>query len=297
MIVNEKNQLGILIQDNFDFKEKIFNTQIEDVSRRNYDAKDKDKSVKKATETAFYLVFDQTDYPNNDFLEEYDLIDIPTHTYMLKEDAQHLANKIPLDKFDYKILRQVGNKKCLYLMGKDEAFKFYIANGNLYGVLYKSADINNQKSIEWRFFRIDIDKGKVHLIKEQDSSVRDYIGNDTYISSDRGMHDNPTEDAQFKRFIKTLLFIELSELEIQVLEPNKKVGKTKSDKIINRTKSNVIVVTHKWNVMSIRTDSFLVSGHWRMQPCGINRANRKLIYVDTFEKRGYIRRNKPTKAG
>ena len=41
--------------------------------------------------------------------------------------------------------------------------------------------------------------------------------------------------------------------------------------------------------MSIRTESFKVTGHWRFQPCGVGMLERKLIWIDTFEKSGYVR--------
>lgn len=45
-----------------------------------------------------------------------------------------------------------------------------------------------------------------------------------------------------------------------------------------------------WYTTYCRTDGFLVSGHFRMQPCGRGRQDRKLIYIKPFMKDGYVRR-------
>ena len=296
MIVNEKSQLGITIFDNIHIKDRIFNTQIGDVKKRDNST---EEDLRKARVNAYELIYDNMDRGESKYIltAKEEKIDYEcffnTKTYLLKDEAQALAKKIPLDKFNYSILKQVADKKCMYLMGRELAFKFYTYKDNLYGVYFKM--INNdkvsEKSLEWAFFRIDLETNEVFLI-EDETGEKTYIGDDTYINEARQHNSKPLNDKYFKCFIQTLLFIELSDLDVQLIEPNKKIGKTKKDKIINRSKSDVIVVTSKWNVISVRGDSFLVNGHWRMQPCGINRANRKLIYVDTFEKKGYIKRSK-----
>lgn len=39
----------------------------------------------------------------------------------------------------------------------------------------------------------------------------------------------------------------------------------------------------------IRTEGFKVRGHFRLQPCGVGRKERELIYIQPYEKHGYTR--------
>jgi hypothetical protein len=94
---------------------------------------------------------------------------------------------------------------------------------------------------------------------------------------------------QLKKFIQLLLFIELSDTGIELLEPNQKTGTRKSGKVFNQTKTKIVVVDSKWNTMSVRTEGFLVSGHWRMQPCGTGMMERRIIWIDSFQKNGYVK--------
>lgn len=47
-----------------------------------------------------------------------------------------------------------------------------------------------------------------------------------------------------------------------------------------------------WYTTIVRTEGFGVKGHFRLQPCGEGRKDRKLIYIHEFQKHGYVRRAK-----
>lgn len=59
---------------------------------------------------------------------------------------------------------------------------------------------------------------------------------------------------------------------------------------VNDTRFNVrrLSVTYFKNIC--REEDFPVRGHFRMQPYGVGRTHRRLIYVDSFVKHGYHRR-------
>jgi hypothetical protein len=88
---------------------------------------------------------------------------------------------------------------------------------------------------------------------------------------------------------KIMCFLYLTENEEQIVPANSKAGTRKSGKVINRTNVPLIVVTSKWNITSIRTEGFNVSGHFRLQP---TKEGYKLIYIEPFQKQGYIRKAK-----
>ena len=45
-----------------------------------------------------------------------------------------------------------------------------------------------------------------------------------------------------------------------------------------------------WYTTIVRNEGFSVKGHFRLQPCGTGRHQRKLIYIREFQKHGYVRR-------
>lgn len=45
-----------------------------------------------------------------------------------------------------------------------------------------------------------------------------------------------------------------------------------------------------WYTTVIRNEGFSVKGHFRLQPCGVGKQDRKLIYIREFQKHGYVRR-------
>jgi hypothetical protein len=47
-----------------------------------------------------------------------------------------------------------------------------------------------------------------------------------------------------------------------------------------------------WYTTLVKSDSFKVRGHFRLQPFGSTKAQRKLIWINEFMKNGYTREAK-----
>jgi hypothetical protein len=60
----------------------------------------------------------------------------------------------------------------------------------------------------------------------------------------------------------------------------------------NFNKKGITILDSTWFTTIVRTEGFKVNGHLRLQPCGAGRTERKLIYIETFEKHGYVRKAK-----
>jgi hypothetical protein len=108
-----------------------------------------------------------------------------------------------------------------------------------------------------------------------------------------------TDDPEFKKkgtdsgsdiAIKTLIFLAFAEKEEEVLMPSKKTKIINCDYTNNDTKYKVTTVTSKWNFTSVRLEGFEVGGHFRLQACGEGHKDRKLIWVDSHMKHGYVRK-------
>ena len=96
-----------------------------------------------------------------------------------------------------------------------------------------------------------------------------------------------------EKFVYSLMaFFFLSENEFHIVEPGRKYGTRKSGKIINTLDIPITVVNNNWNVTSIRTEGFQVKGHIAMRWSGVGRKIPKLVLIEPFMKKGYVRKAK-----
>ena len=59
---------------------------------------------------------------------------------------------------------------------------------------------------------------------------------------------------------------------------------------VKTTLRNIRFLDASWYTTIVRTEGFGVRGHFRLQPCGRDCAERKLVYIKEFRKKGYVRR-------
>lgn len=87
-----------------------------------------------------------------------------------------------------------------------------------------------------------------------------------------------------------MCFIKLTDNEVVIVQPKAKYGTQKSGKIINTLSFPITVVTNTWNVITIRSEGFPVSGHVHLFWTGPGRTVPLMKYVAPFMKEGYTRR-------
>lgn len=83
------------------------------------------------------------------------------------------------------------------------------------------------------------------------------------------------------------LFKSYAQVETKYIAPNSKIlnGKTKHQ---NDTNLGVTYLTSKWFTNIVRSEGFVVRGHFRLQPKKVNGEwTKELIYIESFEKTGY----------
>ena len=111
------------------------------------------------------------------------------------------------------------------------------------------------------------------------------------------LDDSPLHSLS-KRIINTvnyfLLFCHFAEITDEfVARPGSRQAREQDgsgETFVNDTRYNVrrLSVTYYKNIC--RDEGFPVRGHFRMQPYGVGRTHRRLIYVNSFVKHGYHRR-------
>ena len=179
--------------------------------------------------------------------------------YTFSDNVQELSSKIVLDKSirqeDYTFLLNINTDKKVYLLG-NKFYKFQKI-GNKINILMFTYE-NNYLQFKYGF-----------------------------ILENRLIVDESFDMKSLTDFMRLLVFTELSETTEVYLRPNGgKSGTKKTGTIMNCTDKGIIFVKSNWN-LNVNVSSFNVSWHLRLQPCGKNRSQRKLILIDSYVKDGY----------
>lgn len=152
---------------------------------------------------------------------------------------------------------------------------------------YKTHDEKSKKVIIYWFVFNGTDD-----IKMVPGITCKYMGDDTYIS---GTFSDTNQLAMVGLMITVLylLFIEFAELETVTFNSrnNHKV-KLNNDKYWTDVPYDIEIIDSNWFRTLIRTGAFSVSGHFRLQPYGKQRLQRRLQWISEFQKHGYIRKAK-----
>lgn len=90
----------------------------------------------------------------------------------------------------------------------------------------------------------------------------------------------------YSELIATINFIKYARVETKFMPAGQKV-KDIDCKYINETKSNIRILNSTWFTNLVKSDAFRVRGHFRLQPCGEGMKDRKLIWINEFQKEGY----------
>lgn len=88
-----------------------------------------------------------------------------------------------------------------------------------------------------------------------------------------------------------MLFRTFADHEVKVV-PGKVTAKLNETQYTNTNKTSILVLDSSWYTSLVRTEGFMVTGHLRMQACGKNLSERRLVYIDSFQKYGYVRKAK-----
>lgn len=89
-----------------------------------------------------------------------------------------------------------------------------------------------------------------------------------------------------------LLMKKYGEVETVECSGNSKTKISETEDFYNGAPFSVTRIDSTWLRTIVRTEGFQVRGFWRLQACGRNWGERKLIYIDSFQKHGYVRRAK-----
>lgn len=102
----------------------------------------------------------------------------------------------------------------------------------------------------------------------------------------------PNHDV-FKDLIPLLTLYHFAEIETKIIEKNKqRKANVDSKKFVNDTEVPVQIINSNWFVNIIKTEGFKVRGHLAFRAYGKGRKERKLVWINPYEKNGYTRKAK-----
>ncbi len=213
--------------------------------------------------------------------------------YITKKVQEH-SELIKFDKINLSWFRSLKSQISTYIVSRHEFFRFRIDEKNAIFIMhfYKDPEISEEKLKYLStldvpnadFLGYKFDTFIIHLDEEKYP--------DGFMPENEEWGQNPVNK---ERFVKLLLFIELSEPVIEIVKDNQKIKlnndweKSMDGKIKNESGVNVILVNTLWNKVIINDSGFSVKGHIRIQPYGPGRTLYKPIWIDEFQKSGYIR--------
>lgn len=94
-----------------------------------------------------------------------------------------------------------------------------------------------------------------------------------------------------------LMFEKYAKVETETAKHGKTVkSRIINDRVKNVTPFDIRVMDSSWFTKIYRDEDYEVRGHFRLQPCGEGKKDRKLIYINPFVKHGYHRNAKIEKA-
>lgn len=214
--------------------------------------------------------------------------------FLLTKSVQDHSELLRFEKIKLAWFRNVKSQSSTYIISKTEFFRFVVNQGKEIYVLHFYRDPNISDEIFDTIKNSDYPNAEFYGYKFDTFII--YIDESKY--PDGFMPDNTIwgqDPINRERFLKLMLFIELSDPEVYLVKNNGKVKLGDSvrhhdeSKIKNESGIDVTLVNTLWNKIVVRESGFSVKGHIRIQPYGPGREHYKPIWIDEFQKKGYIR--------
>lgn len=246
--------------------------------------KDKSKYLEHNNILLKPIEFLKTENPVNEFNKKFD------STYFIKDfkgvkNIKYITSTF-YEKFkehEKQLLKLIDYRNLVNeLQTEDGIFIINHPDGNRKVCVVYS--FNKNRFISVSFYKIFLQFYTNYNLQED---LYDWI---TINSSDYNEIVYPYEERNIVplTILHLLWFIKYCKTEIKIL-PTNKTQKIFNCKYSNDTNHDIQIIDSTWFTTLVKSDSFKVSGHFRMQPYGKNWSEKKLIWISDFEKKGYLR--------
>lgn len=196
-----------------------------------------------------------------------------TNSVVDKLDLLKVSKKNGL--YDYTVFKDVADCKITFIFKDNALLRMHIAGDTICFCHVHYTFYNTEERL-------------LHKTQGNSYCINFFVNRKTGEQCD---HFNHIDVKEIERFVYHLLcFFFLSENTEIVVNAGKSYGtKKQPDALSNDCDVPITIVNSNWNVTSIRTEGFGVCGHFRLQPCGVNNGDRKMIFIEPFQKNGYVR--------
>ena len=237
-------------------KDAEFRNRIYETHTKSYDRPEVHQHLKKIGKKLDDNYFLEAKYIIDDDLEDNTI-------FMLRNTVNEVLANIKVD-----------NEKCFVPLEK-------VPEGNYTFIIDKNSFI--------KFFKI-CDRFVVLGVESDGKQTKFCMFNYRLNMSHTQVGDDEMSLKYSKLFIRLVIFWLFTEPIYHEVNLKSSSGTRKSGKILNDAFKNVTVMDTTWNKIIVRTEEFGVRGHFRLQPCGADLHDRKLIWINPFKKSGYTRK-------
>jgi len=139
----------------------------------------------------------------------------------------------------------------------------------------------------------DIILSYTHIGYKYDDEVYSYYLNSIHSFDEWMKLDGYNYYYPIETVLNYVLFKKFADVEIKIIDKGKakKIG-IKKEKYISDSRMSIRIIDSTWQTTLIKINEFQVSGHYRMQACGLRHTERKLIWINDHVKHGFIRHAK-----
>jgi hypothetical protein len=186
--------------------------------------------------------------------------------FVIRKTVQDICSRINIKedkKFDYLKKAKDGNR--VLVLDESRFFKYYKKGSRIVVTYFQKGAV----SFEYCMFNFELNK--------------EYTN----------QHENQMMADATKLFLQLILFMEFAPFESVFLKPSEKNGTRSEGKVLNDSPTNLIIVDSSWNKIVIRTEGFTVGadtmGFLALRAYGEGRLHRRFVWIDPYEKKGYVR--------
>lgn len=176
------------------------------------------------------------------------------------------------EHFDWTYFRDIPNRKITFILPNNSLLRLNIYTDVIHFTYLKET------------------KSKISPLYNESAWTLFYVNR---ITGEQCEYSNsPDVKAIEEQMYKLLCFFFLSDNSEVEVKPGAKHGTRKEGKVINTLPFPVTIVDSNWNVTSIRTEGFGVRGHFAIRWTGEGRSVAKMVFIEPYQKEGYVRHAK-----
>lgn len=187
-------------------------------------------------------------------------------------NLEHLKVKKTGNHYDWTYFKNIKDQKVTFILPDNVCMR----------VLFQEDMIH---FFNLKYEHVDKKSGTGHM-----KWIMYYLNRNTGELCEHFEHDDVKQIEE--SVYKLLSFFYLADIQEEYVAPGMVYGTKKTGKVLNDFKFPLTIVSSKWNITSIRTERFNVCGHFAHRWTGEGRTIPKVVFIEPFEKEGYVRKAK-----